>query len=115
MKQPGSDAPAIIENGRLICDFERRMRAAASDENRAVDPPLVPIKRCPTRLLVRCPACGNSATITIMLDDVPKLTCSKCGRSDPSISGRSPLSAWARVRHKQNHRAHAAKNRKAPG
>jgi Zn ribbon nucleic-acid-binding protein len=58
----------------------------------------VPIKRYPTRLDIKCPACRRKATVEVMLTDVAKLKCSRCGHRNPLIVGRAPMQAWARSR-----------------
>jgi|HubBroStandDraft_6_1064221.scaffolds.fasta_scaffold393836_2 ribosomal protein S27AE len=66
----------------------------------------VEIKRYPTALDIRCPACGHTGTATIFLADASKLKCGKCGCTSPEIAGREPLRTWAARRLKQN--AHAS-------
>lgn len=62
----------------------------------------VEVKRYPTRLQITCPGCGHAAVVALMLADVAKLRCSRCGCADPIIAGREPLRTWARSRRKQN-------------
>jgi len=62
----------------------------------------VEIKRYPTRLDVRCRACGHAGSVAVWLADIHKLKCSRCGRADPIVSGREPLRAWAARRRKAN-------------
>jgi Zn ribbon nucleic-acid-binding protein len=51
---------------------------------------------------VRCPKCQHAGTVEVMLDQVRKLRCSRCGHHAPVISGRSPLTSWSTRRRAGN-------------
>jgi ribosomal protein S27AE len=55
-------------------------------------------RKLPTKLRVRCPACSHQGIVAIMLDDVNKLRCGKCGYRHPIIDQREPLRNWANRR-----------------
>jgi ribosomal protein S27AE len=80
-------------------EFTRRMDAAreALTQAEAKAPP-VAVRKCPTRKSVRCPRCKHSGVVAIMLDQINKLKCGKCGHADPIVSGRSPLRSWSTKR-----------------
>jgi len=64
--------------------------------------PPVPIKRYPTRLAVRCVACGHRGEVSVFLDKAPRLRCSICGDGNPVVGGRDFTRAWAVKRLKGN-------------
>jgi len=67
--------------------------------------PPVSIRRYPTRLAVRCVACGHQGEVSVFLDKAPRLRCSICGDGNPVVGGRDTMRAWAMQRMKQNARA----------
>jgi hypothetical protein len=56
------------------------------------------IKRYPTKLAVRCGACGRQNVVEIFLHQVQRLKCSKCGSRNVVIISRDRLEGWSRRR-----------------
>jgi hypothetical protein len=87
-------------------------RAARQEEFNPLDGPAteyrdrngdpVPIQRLKTRVHVTCRVCGHAGTVSIFLEQAPKLRCFECGSYGPTIGGREPLARWARSRRKRN-------------
>jgi hypothetical protein len=80
-----------VKGENTMLDRSRRIGAPAQDQ-------FVQIRRYPTRLHLRCRACGRQSVATIFIVDVPRLKCRKCGQRNPIIIERDRTAAWARRR-----------------
>jgi hypothetical protein len=56
------------------------------------------VRKFPTRLNLRCGACGHQGVAEAFLDKPPKLVCTKCGNRNPIIIDRDRMQGWARRR-----------------
>jgi hypothetical protein len=63
-----------------------------TNKTRKGDAPV--IRRFPTKLHIRC-TCGHQGTVSIFLDKVPKLRCTKCGNRNPIICSRDRSRVWS--------------------
>ena len=72
-------------------ELTRRLDAARAALNAAeakAAPKVPAVRKCPTRLNVRCPKCQHAGTVEVYLEQVRKLKCSRCGHHAPVISGQ---------------------------
>jgi predicted nucleic acid-binding Zn ribbon protein len=58
----------------------------------------VAVRRFPTKLFVRCAACGHQGVVQTYINTSPKLKCSRCGARNPHVGGRDFLRRWANQR-----------------
>ena len=60
----------------------------------------VPVRRFPTKLLVKCGKCKHAGYVVTFITKPPKLRCSKCGSRTAIVVSRDKTQAWSARRGK---------------
>ena len=54
----------------------------------------VPVRRFPTKLLVKCGKCKHAGYVVTFIAKPPRLKCSKCGSRDAVVVERDRTRTW---------------------